>query len=327
MQLVVATTGGVHTIRWIEGERAGRRMASALERDEITCATTIGGGAFIGTRAGRLFASDDRGQSWRPLEGPRSASAVTALTGLAHGDGLLFAGTEPAAIHLSRDAGRTWTELTEFGALAGQERWRGYGDRAAHVQTIVCDVREPLRVYAGVEIGGAYRSDDGGRSWRSINDGLYDDIHRLAVDSGDPARIYAATGGGFYCSPDRGVTWHAAEGEVGERYCTSMLTARPGRALGSIVYVVTAAGPPATWHKRKGAEVKVYRSDDQGVSWEEIDVASRRYVYTAVAQDPDDPDSFVVGASNGSLHHVDRRRRQWYQILFGLPPVVSLIAL
>lgn len=325
MRLVVATKQGVHAVRWIEGERAGRVVASGLESSNVTCATHIRDTAFVGTRAGEVFSSTDRGASWQRVDSLRVDGAVTALTGLPLGDGLLLAGTEPPEIHLSRDGGDTWTELTALEDVEDKHRWRGFGERAAHIGTIACDAREPQRLYAGIKIGGAYRSDDGGATWRSIGHGLYDEVRQLAVDPRDPARIYAATGGGFYTSPDRGVTWHSAEGEAGERYITGLLTVATVAPAGSIVVAMTAAGPPGTWHKRKGADVKVYRSADQGATLEEVGVVATRNAFTTAIVNPDNEDAAVVGTSHGSIYHVDRRDREWHQVLYGLAPIRSLV--
>lgn len=324
MRLAVATKQGVHTVRWIEGERSGRILASALESSNVTCATTSRGSAFVGTRAGEIFTSNDRGLTWQRVDTFEVDGGVTALTGLPLADGLLLVGTEPAGIHISRDGGSSWTRLEGFDAL-DQERWRGFGDRVPHIGTIACDVREPERFYVGVKIGGAYRSDDGGATWRPINTGLYDEIRELAIDPRDTARIYAATGGGFYISPDRGVTWQAAEGEPGERYVTGLLTVAPAGRSRSVVVAMTAAGPPATWHKGKGADVKVYRSTHQGADLEEVSVVATRHAFTTAIENPDNEDAAVVGTSHGSIYHVDRRDREWHQVLYGLAPIRSIV--
>lgn len=324
MRLVVATKQGVHTVRWIEGERSGRIVASALQSSNVTCAATIRNVAFVGTRAGEIFTSTDRGKSWDRLEGFQVDGAVTALAGLPVGGGLLLAGTEPAAIHMSRDGGDSWVRLEGFDSVGGRERWRGFGDREPHIGSIALDAREPTRIYAGIKIGGAYRSDDGGASWRSINDGLIDEVRQLALDPRDPARIYAATGGGFYTSSDRGTVWKAAQGEPGERYVTGIVTV--ARSRGSLVFAMTAAGPPGTWHKRKGADVKVYRSDDEGRTMEEVSVVATKHAFTTAITNPDNEEAAVVGTSHGSIYHVDRRDREWHQVLFGLAPIRTIVA-
>lgn len=323
MRLAVATKQGVHTVRWIEGERSGRIVASALESSNVTCAATIRDVAFVGTRAGEIFSSSDRGTTWSRLQGFQVDGAVTALAGLPVGSGLLLAGTEPAAIHMSRDGGGNWTRLEGFDSVEGRDRWRGFADRAPHIGSIALDAREPERIYAGIKIGGAYRSDDGGASWRSINDGLIEEIRQLAVDPRDPARIYAATGGGFYTSSDRGTVWQAPEGEPGQRYVTGIVTAPVSR--GSLVFAMTAVGPPGTWHKRKGADVKVFRSDDQGSTMEEVSVVATKNAFTTAITNPENEEAAVVGTSHGSIYHVDRRDREWHQVLFGLPPIRTIV--
>lgn len=52
-------------------------------------------------------------------------------------------------------------------------------------------------IYVGIEAGGLLYSGDDGRSFEPRSLGLHPDIHAMAVDAHEPARVYAATGHGF----------------------------------------------------------------------------------------------------------------------------------
>ena len=175
------------------------------------------------------------------------------------------------------DAADAWRELESFRAMEQTEEWRAYADRLSHVQTIQVDPHADRRLYAGVEVGGAYASEDRGRSWQVIGDGLYEDIHVLAVDPRAGSRMYAATG----------------RRPVRERGPRPVLAAAPGR--GRLVVQHRAARafgphrkngtlsrdrrrePRRTW-TRHGAKARLHVSRDAGGTWKEASVGALRYV-------------------------------------------------
>ena len=183
MRILIGTDDGLHLIRWLAGERAGTVVSRALEGNRIVSLAGSVGTLYATTSDTGLYRSVDRGTEWERLSSVPSGVAGTAIVGLPTGDLLL--GTEPAGLLRSSDSGETWTELTGFGALSETETWSEYGNRAAHVECVAFDAHDASRLYAGVEIGGAYRSDDGGETWFGVNDGVYDDIHDLVVDPRD----------------------------------------------------------------------------------------------------------------------------------------------
>ena len=70
----------------------------------------------------------------------------------------------------------------------------------ASLRAIIFDPSNPDEVlYAGDFFSGVYRSTDGGKKWKQINNGLLNRaIQRLAI-SGDGLHLYATTeGGGVY---------------------------------------------------------------------------------------------------------------------------------
>jgi photosystem II stability/assembly factor-like uncharacterized protein len=62
------------------------------------------------------------------------------------------------------------------------------------------------RVYLSTWQHGAYRSDDGGASWRRIHPAAT--VSDVAVDPTDPDTVYLGDAGGYsYKSTDGGATW------------------------------------------------------------------------------------------------------------------------
>ena len=61
-------------------------------------------------------------------------------------------------------------------------------------------------MYASIEQGGLYRSDDGGDSFTEIP-GMYNDVHRLVSNPADPKRMFVTGGMGLWLSRDYGASW------------------------------------------------------------------------------------------------------------------------
>ena len=116
----------------------------------------------------------------------------------------MFIGTSHARLFRSDDRGRIFKECDGFLKIPGRDRWTfPPPPHIPHVRSIAFDPHEPSTMYVGVEEGGIFRSRNEGASFESLNDGLYVDIHTVAVDARDSRRLYATTGAGFYCRSTR----------------------------------------------------------------------------------------------------------------------------
>lgn len=185
-----------------------------------------------GVRGSPPRRSADGGATWSPAVGPRTAGRVAALLFNPAPPGVAFAGLEgdmsyyPAIIAGSSDGGATWRTMVSYGgsgihALAsspgGQTLYAafsGFGqgvgvsrDRGrdfvsasslldAYVSSLAVD---PVsgRAYAGTDVGVFY-SDNAGRDWIAINDGLTDlRVAALAVEP-TTGRLHAATPTGVF---------------------------------------------------------------------------------------------------------------------------------
>ncbi len=83
---------------------------------------------------------------------------------------VVYAGVEDAALFRSVDGAFTWTELPALRSQRSQEWQPGAGGLGLH--TILLDPNNPQRIYVAISAAGAFRTDDGGASWKPINRGL-----------------------------------------------------------------------------------------------------------------------------------------------------------
>ena len=80
----------------------------------------------------------------------------------------VYAGVEDAALFRSTDGGQTWQELSGLREPRLRQIWQpGAGGMGLH--TIVLDPTNPNRIFIAISAAGAFRTDDGGKTWKPIN--------------------------------------------------------------------------------------------------------------------------------------------------------------
>ncbi len=180
------------------------------------------------TAANVLFKTTDGGQSWLPIsgdltrndkskQGPSGGPITkdntsveyycTIFTGLEspHEKGVLWVGSDDGLIHLSRDAGRNWQNVTppelpewsQINSVEAHPTEKG-GLYVAATRYKLDDFRPYL-----------YKTTDYGKTWTKIVTGIPDD-HFTRVVRADPKRpglLYAGTELGMYVSFDDGGHW------------------------------------------------------------------------------------------------------------------------
>jgi photosystem II stability/assembly factor-like uncharacterized protein len=103
--------------------------------------------------------------------------------------------------------------LIERGANGGlSARLLGLQNTGGFRAPAVVDCADPKRLYAGTTRAGVFRSEDGGETWREINQGItYKDVWALAQHP-TTGTLYAGTSpASVFRSHDRGETWQACE--------------------------------------------------------------------------------------------------------------------
>ncbi len=175
-----------------------------------------------------LFASRDRGASWTAISGDLtrddkrkqqwSGGPITGdITGVeTYGTifsvaesplaaGTLWAGSDDGLVHVSRDGGKSWANVTpkglpEWGTVEAIEASRA---DAGTAYVVVHKYRlDDFRPYL-------FRTRDYGRSWDSLVRGLPDDLPLWVVreDRDDPRVLYLGTDRGIWWSSDAGANW------------------------------------------------------------------------------------------------------------------------
>ncbi|GEM_PF-569549 len=188
-------------------------------------------------------------------------------------------------------------------------------------------------IYLGCDVGGIYRSDDFGRSWRIINAGLGNTyVAAIAVDPSNPSVVYAGTHGGVYKSTDKGEHW-ALKRNGFPPIETWGITA-PIAALAvdpsDERHILAGIGEPRRRTLPKTAKTAgIFVSYDGAESWHHIDspaeLASAQ-VYSIVFS-PDRP-KLILAATTAGVFRSDDGGRSWESSSLGLPdcPVMEIAA-
>ena len=169
--------------------------------------------------------SDDLGASWDATPGgairfPEGTDATLEwVWQLAAGpeDGVVYAGSEPAAIWKSTDRGETFALERALWDHPHRPEWgAGFGGQAFH--TVLPHPTDPESVTAALSTGGVYQTNDGGASWEPRNQGIRAEfmpegeqypefgqcVHKVTRHPARPERLFLQNHGGVYRSDDEG---------------------------------------------------------------------------------------------------------------------------
>ena len=162
-----------------------------------------------------IIESFDAGDTWSPVHGFPHQVEVWRFGFDPVVPGRYFVGTRPGAIFRTEDAGASFEQLS----LETDVFCRGIG--ITRITSISFSPADHNIMFVTVEIGGTYRSLDGGDTWEQVmtnlagpipNGNVYGedgrrDCHYSRILPGDPGEVLISTPDGLYVSGDTGKTW------------------------------------------------------------------------------------------------------------------------
>ncbi len=299
--------------------------------------------------------SDDGGETWQPVgnrfvydgtpgthqwydgtQHPWEFARVWHLEPSPSDPDTVYAGVEDAALFRSNDGGRTWSELSGLRTHTSGPSWQpGAGGMCLH--TILIDPANPDRIFVAISAAGAFRSDDGGSSWRPINRGLGSAsipsqeaevghcVHRIAMHPSRPDVLFMQKHWDVMRTDDAGESWHEISGDLPSDFGfpIDVHAHEP-----DTVYVIPIKSD--TEHYPPDARLRVYRSRTGGGNWEAMtEGLPQRDCYVNVlrdsmAVDSLDPCGIYFGTTGGQVYASRDEGRTWSAIVRDLPSVLSV---
>jgi photosystem II stability/assembly factor-like uncharacterized protein len=248
----------------------------------------------------------------------------------------VYAGAEDAALFRTKDGGQTWHELAGLRGHGTGPQWQpGAGGMCLH--TIILDPRNTERMYVAISAAGAFRTDDGGATWRPINRGLRSQyipdptaevghcVHHVAMHPTRPDVLFMQKHWDVMRSDDAGDNWREVSGNLPTDFgfVIDVHAHEP-----ETIYVVPIKSDGE--HYPPEGKLRVYRSRTGGEEWEALTSGlpqSDCYVNVlrdAMSVDTLDPCGIYFGTTGGQVYVSPDAGDNWSPIVRDLPAVLSV---
>jgi hypothetical protein len=247
-----------------------------------------------------------------------------------------YAGIEDAAIFLTTDGAHSWKELPGLRGHGTGPKWQpGAGGMCLH--TIIIDPKNPKRIYIAISAAGAFRTDDGGATWKPINRGLRSEfipdpnaevghcVHHIAFNASRPNTLFMQKHWDVMRSDDGGDNWKEVSGNLPTDFgfVIDVHAHEP-----ETIYVVPIKSDSE--HFPLDGKLRVYRSKTGGNEWQELAKGlPERHSYVNVLRDAMAVDSLdkcgvYFGTTGGQIFCSADSGDNWQAITEHLPPVLSV---
>jgi photosystem II stability/assembly factor-like uncharacterized protein len=248
----------------------------------------------------------------------------------------VFAGVEDAALFKSTDGGKNWAELPGLRGHGTGPKWQpGAGGMCLH--TLILDPGNEKRMWIAISAAGAFRTDDGGATWKPINRGLYSQyipdpraevghcVHHVAMNPQKPGLMFMQKHWDVMRSDDAGDSWREISGNLPTDFgfVIDVHAHEP-----ETIYVVPIKSDSE--HYVHEGKLRVYRSKSGGDEWEALTRGLPQkdcYVNVlrdAMAVDRLDSCGIYFGTTGGQVYCSADAGESWNPIVRDLPAVLSV---
>ena len=248
----------------------------------------------------------------------------------------VYAGVEDAAIFKTADGGKTWNELSGLRGHGTGPKWQpGAGGMCLH--TILLDPQNPNRIYIAISAAGAFRTDDGGKTWTPINRGLVSQfipdpnaevghcVHHVALHPARPGTLFMQKHWDVMRSDNAGSQWREVSGNLPTDF-GFVIDVHAHEAETIYVVPITSDG----LHYVPEGKLRVYRSKSGGNEWEPLSKGLPQkdcYVNIlrdAMAVDKLEDCGIYFGTTGGQVYCSPNAGDSWIPIVHDLPAVLSV---
>jgi hypothetical protein len=206
------------------------------------------------------------------------------------------------------------------------------------LHTIVLNPNDANQIYVAISAAGAFRSLDGGKTWKAINQGLHSDyelpdadadvghcVHSIAMHPAKPQTLFMQKHWDVMRSDNAGELWHEVSGNLPSDFGfpIAIHAHEP-----ETVYVVPIKSDSE--HFPPDGKLRVFRSRSGGNEWEALTKGlpqSNCFVNVyrnALAVDSLDKSGVYFGTTGGQVYASADEGDSWQTIVHDLPAVLSV---
>lgn len=294
----------------------------------------------------KIHHSKDLGKTWTEIPSPKipetfqmngevTLRSIWTITSVNSNE--YYLGVEPAALFHTHDNGKTYDFIEGIWNHPTRKSWVGGGKGSIspflHQVIVVPSNRD--HIYAAISCAGVLESQDRGKSWNMINEGLRSDFlpnanaaaghdpHCLKISLQNPSVIWQQNHCGIFRSDNGGKSWNDLTGNF------------PGTGYG-FALVISQDDDKSAWvipcesdsmRMAPDNSLAVYRTSDAGISWQRQDRGLPQIgAFDIVLRQAFDIQGshLVFGTNNGNVYHSEDNGESWSIITQNLTSVRSI---
>jgi photosystem II stability/assembly factor-like uncharacterized protein len=299
-----------------------------------------GGNAWFGPH---LYASKNGGKTWelseegltlKDVPGKSLARIWHIAPGAPDEPGMVYLGGDPGVLFRSDDNGAHWGLMSSLSEHPTREKWTpGAGGMMVH--SIQCLGKG--RIVVGISAAGAFRSNDGGKTWEPFNSNVRADflpdkfppvgqcVHKLKAHPHAPDALYQQNHCGIYRAAFTDDSWTDISEGLPTRFGFAL--AVPAAEKDTLFTI------PIESSERRfvpGGKLRVARSRNGGKTWKLLTKGlpqQNAYVLVfreAMTSDSRDPAGIYFGTSTGTLFYTRDAGDSWHTLASHLPPIYGV---
>ncbi|MDA4128398.1 MAG: hypothetical protein OK422_02915 [Thaumarchaeota archaeon] len=363
--VAVGTTDGGFLLSSTSSRKSWTKSSSFLRGESVNnfAYSTEDDRIYAATLTEGVFVSKDLGKTWKSVSRGLNVRKTWTVAVDPKDPNVLYAGTHYGHLFRSTDAGEEWEEVTGLHTAPKRSEWGidwAFGTTGLCIHTVRVDPKNGKRLYIIASGKGPYRSEDGGKSWSLLQDGVMQacpvgagsqapDIpsskkarelrehlntvhsctHKLVISQTDTNKVYQQNHCGVYSSANGGKSWTDRSPANALRHGFPIALVEGG-AEG--LYVVPAfQGICKTHNSCIKKELAVYRSGDGGNTWEKLTDGLPKNVHTCVLRDGMSTDGLdqaglYFGTTTGEVYSSSDGGDSWSSLAKGVGRVQGVVS-